>query len=146
MRAPAADIDGRADRAVPGSPRALLLVELLRAAADRRTLLGGLRALPPRRELGLHDLVEEVLLHFRREDLVGQVDRADLFSLHVEDVECCHGDSFERLVSYDLISTSTPAERSSFMSASSVCWVGSRMSSKRLWVRISNCSRDFLST
>ena len=44
-----------------------------------------------------------------------------------------------------LISTSTPAERSSFISASSVCCVGSRMSSSRLCVRISNCSRDFLS-
>src|SRR5574337_130261 len=44
-----------------------------------------------------------------------------------------------------LISTSTPADRSSFISASRVCWVGSRMSSRRLWVRISNCSRDFLS-
>ena len=44
-----------------------------------------------------------------------------------------------------LISTSTPAERSNFISASSVCCVGSKMSSKRLCVRISNCSRDFLS-
>src|SRR3954469_6499615 len=44
------------------------------------------------------------------------------------------------------ISTSTPADRSSFISASSVCCVGSRMSSKRLWVRISNCSRLFFST
>src|SRR5215207_3932251 len=45
-----------------------------------------------------------------------------------------------------LISTSTPAGRSSFISASTVCGVGSRMSISRLWVRISNCSRDFLST
>src|ERR1039457_364547 len=45
-----------------------------------------------------------------------------------------------------LISTSTPAGRSSFIKASTVCWVGSRMSSSRLCVRISNCSRDFLST
>src|ERR1017187_119678 len=45
-----------------------------------------------------------------------------------------------------LISTSTPAGRSSFISASTVCWVGSRMSKSRLCVRISNCSRDFLST
>jgi len=41
---------------------------------------------------------------------------------------------------------STPAGNSSFMSASTVCVVGSRMSSSRLCVRISNCSRDFLST
>src|SRR5215472_9369728 len=44
-----------------------------------------------------------------------------------------------------LISTSTPAARSSFMSASTVCGVGSTMSSSRLCVRISNCSRLFLS-
>src|SRR6185312_3143199 len=45
-----------------------------------------------------------------------------------------------------LISTSTPAGRSSFISASTVCCVGSRMSISRLCVRISNSSRDFLST
>src|SRR5207253_6575310 len=45
-----------------------------------------------------------------------------------------------------LISTSTPAGRSSFISASTVSCVGSRISSSRLCVRISNCSRDFLST
>src|SRR5579872_1446097 len=45
-----------------------------------------------------------------------------------------------------LISTSTPAGRSSFISASTVCCVGSRISNSRLCVRISNCSRDFLST
>src|SRR5260370_32254064 len=48
-------------------------------------------------------------------------------------------------LTYSLISTSTPAARSSFISASTVCGVGSTMSSTRLWVRISNCSRDFLS-
>src|SRR5215475_7769196 len=47
---------------------------------------------------------------------------------------------------YSLISTSTPAARSSFISASTVCGVGSMMSKSRLWVRISNCSRLFLST
>src|SRR6202008_4162883 len=44
------------------------------------------------------------------------------------------------------ISTSTPAAKSSFMRASTVCGVGSTMSRRRLWVRISNCSRLFLST
>src|SRR5712692_7471600 len=47
---------------------------------------------------------------------------------------------------HSLISTSTPAGRSSFISESTVWGVGSRMSSSRLWVRISNCSRDVLST
>jgi hypothetical protein len=36
--------------------------------------------------------------------------------------------------------------RSSFMSESTVCGVGSTMSRRRLWVRISNCSREVLST
>src|SRR6201987_6293075 len=45
-----------------------------------------------------------------------------------------------------LISTSTPAGRSSFISAATVCCVGSRMSIRRLGVRISKASRDFLST
>src|SRR4029077_4797988 len=45
-----------------------------------------------------------------------------------------------------LISTSTPGGRSSFINASTVSGVGSRISISRLCVRISNCSRDFLST
>src|SRR2546429_548464 len=40
----------------------------------------------------------------------------------------------------------TPGGKSSFISASTVSGVGSRMSISRLCVRISNCSRDFLST
>ncbi len=52
----------------------------------------------------------------------------------------------DRIKCYSLISTSTPGERSSFIKASTVCWVGSRISSSRLCVLISNCSRDFLST
>src|SRR5690606_10447563 len=47
--------------------------------------------------------------------------------------------------SFNLMSTCTPAARSSLPSASTVCGVGSTMSSRRLCVRISNCSRDFLS-
>ena len=41
---------------------------------------------------------------------------------------------------------STPAGRLSFFNSSTVLAVGSMMSSKRLWVRISNWSIDFLST
>src|ERR1019366_5616845 len=44
-----------------------------------------------------------------------------------------------------LISTSTPAGRSSLVSASTVCERVSRMSIMRLCVLSSNCSRDFLS-
>src|SRR5437867_1334267 len=45
-----------------------------------------------------------------------------------------------------LISTSTPAGRSSLVSASIVCGRESLMSISLLWVRSSNCSRLFLST
>src|SRR5436853_31103 len=41
---------------------------------------------------------------------------------------------------------STPAGKFSFFNSSTVFAVGSMMSSSRLWVRISNCSIDFLST
>src|SRR5207249_9110183 len=47
---------------------------------------------------------------------------------------------------YSLISTSTPAAKFNFIRASIVSGVGSMMSNNRLWVLISNCSRDFLST
>src|SRR5262249_14413574 len=47
---------------------------------------------------------------------------------------------------YVLISISTPAGMSSFSSASMVWPVERVMSISRLWMRISNCSRDFLST
>src|SRR5690606_40476655 len=66
-----------------------------------------------------------------------QLDGAGLLVLLVDDFDLRHD--------YSLISTSTPAASSSFMSASTVCGVGSRMSIKRLCVRSSNCSRDFLS-
>src|SRR4029078_949691 len=45
-----------------------------------------------------------------------------------------------------LISTSTPAARSSFISASTVCGVGSTMSRRRRNARISKCARLLLST
>src|SRR6185369_3171305 len=88
--ATAADVDRRADRAVARAPRALLLVELLRRAAHRGALLRGGGALPPRGELRLHDLVEELLLDLRREHVVGEIERADLLALHVVNVERCH--------------------------------------------------------
>src|SRR6185437_11767005 len=46
---------------------------------------------------------------------------------------------------HSFISTSTPPARFSFINESIVSGVGSIISSNRLCVRISNCSRDFLS-
>src|SRR5580692_6422739 len=90
VRLAAADEQRRADRTVTRAARALLLVELLRAAADRGAVLGALVAGSLGRELGFHHFVEEVLADFRPEDLVGEIDRTDLLALHVEDVERCH--------------------------------------------------------
>src|SRR6185437_6754857 len=73
----AAHVHGRADRAVTRPAGALLLVELLGAAADRRAVLRCGRALALARQLGFHHLVEEVLLDLGPEDLVREVDRTD---------------------------------------------------------------------
>ena len=70
---------------------------------------------------------------------VGHLGHPDFFSNHPN--QCLSIGPYS-----SLISTSTPAARSSLPSASIVCWVGSRTSSRRLCVRISKCSRDFLST
>src|SRR5262249_5445343 len=132
----AAHVVGGADGALARVAGPLLLVRLLAAAADLGARLGVVRAGALAGLLGLHHLPQEVVLDLGAEHGVGQVGLPDLLPLDVDDVD----------LHQVLISTSTPADRSSFISASSVCCVGSRMSSRRLCVRISNCSRDFLST
>src|SRR4029078_7087707 len=113
---------------------------------DRRAVLRTGSAGTAGRKLRLNDFVEEVFLHLGSEHFVRQVDGADLLALQIENIQGCHVLNLCSRQRGDLISTSTPADRSSFMRASRVCCVGSRMSRRRLWVRISNCSRDFLST
>src|SRR5439155_16922667 len=54
--------------------------------------------------------------------------------------------SISEASAYILIVISTPAGKLSFFNSSTVFEVGSIISSKRLWVRISNWSIDFLST
>src|SRR6185312_9291858 len=129
-----------ARRALASVAGALLLVRLLAAAAHFVAPLGRVRAGTALGALSLHDLPQEVLVDLDAEDAVVEIHFADGLAVEVFDFDSCHRQP------QVLISTSTPAERSSFISASSVCCVGSRMSSRRLCVRISNCSRDFLST
>src|SRR5207248_7809456 len=129
-----------ARRALACVAGALLLVRLLAAAAHFVTTLGRVRARALLRALRLDHLPQEVLVDLDAEDGLVEVDLADGFTVEILDVDSRHN------LPQVLISTSTPADRSSFMRASSVCCVGSRMSSSRLCVRISNCSRDFLST
>src|SRR6185312_6091616 len=80
----AADVDRRALRAVTRLSRALLLVDLLRRAADGAALFRGRRSLATRGELRFHDLVEELFFDFAREHFVREIERAHLLSLHVE--------------------------------------------------------------
>src|SRR5262249_14531735 len=134
-RAAAADHLVAAQRALAGVAGALLAVRLLVGAAHLGHGAGRVRARALPGALPLHHLPQEVLVDLGAPHLVVEVDGADGRAGEVFDVE-----------PHVLISTSTPADRSSFISASSVCCVGSRMSRSRLWVRISNCSRDFLST
>src|SRR5579884_3739089 len=74
-------------------------------------------------------------------------DRAHDASL-VEDLghaELAAQQPFGVRLAHSLISMFTPAGRLRRISASTVLEVGSRMSIRRLWVRISNCSRESLS-
>jgi hypothetical protein len=86
----AAHVVRRARGALARVARALLLVRLLAAAADVRARLRGVRAGAPGRLLGLDELPEQVVLHLRAEDGVGEVDRADLLAFYVDDVDL-HG-------------------------------------------------------
>src|SRR5690606_26562012 len=72
--------------------------------------------------------------------------RGAVFREHPGHPELAADQSVGRHCYSTLISTSTPAGRSSFVSASIVWGLESWMSSRRLWVRNSNCSRLFLST
>src|SRR5207249_11936957 len=109
---------------------ALRAPRLLAAARDERAVLHRHRARAAVDGLHLRDLVEEVRIGLGPEDLVGELDLRDLLLLQIDDVELGHD------VPQLLISTTTPADRSSFISASSVCCVGSRITISRLWVRI----------
>src|SRR5262245_14252084 len=82
---------------------------------------------------------------------LGHHARARLDHGHGHDVallveELRHADLSSDQPDHVLISMSTPAGMSSFSSASMVWPVERVMSIRRLWIRISNCSRDFLST
>src|SRR5699024_4030419 len=101
-------------------------------------------AVPLRRALSHY--MQPVKLQHGHRDLLAvlkeQPGHADLFC------DNARAQHLSALLAYDcsLISTSTPAARSSFISASTVWGVGSTISSRRLCVRISNWSRDFLLT
>ena len=105
--------------------------------------LHGLVAVALRR-LHLRDDTRASLEHGRR--MHGAVGVEQLRHPDFLAEESCDHGYFPCSLPNALISTSTPAGRSSFISASTVCGVGSKMSMSRLCVRISNCSRDFLST
>src|SRR5262249_36483243 len=123
----AADPLRGANRTLTRAAGALLAPRLLAAALHVLLRLGRMRAGPFGGALHLDDFPEQVLFDVGAQYAVAEVDGAALGPAQIHDVDL-----------HVLISTSTPAERSSFISASSVCCVGSRMSSRRLCVRISN--------
>src|SRR5216684_1817507 len=90
-RLAAADPLRVADRTLARAPGALLLVRLLPAARDQRAVLHAHGAGPARGQLRLDHLVEEVLVDLRVDDLVGEVDGADLLLLEIDDVQSGHG-------------------------------------------------------
>ena len=77
-----------ADRALTGATGALLLERLAAGTGDLAAALGLVRALAGGGELGDDDLVDQRDVGLHVEELGGQVDRAGLLALGVEDVEC----------------------------------------------------------
>src|SRR5690606_22187755 len=77
----------RADRALTGVTRALLLERLAAGARDLATTLGRVRALASRRELRDDDLVDERNVRLDVEERGRQLDGAGLVAVGLEDVE-----------------------------------------------------------
>src|SRR5439155_1952693 len=129
---------------VPGGRKIALLELAQHRPREARLLVGAEAELDrgvavPRGRPHLGDGARSRLDHGHRQDValvVVELRHADLFA-----DEADHG-----VVSQVLISMSTPAGMSSFSRASMVCALDRVMSISRLWIRISNCSRDFLST
>ncbi len=87
------DVVRSTERALTSAAGTLLLVELLRGARDSGALLRGGGALTAGRELGLDDLVEEMLLDLGTEDFVREGELSHLLALQVVNGDFRHGDS-----------------------------------------------------
>ena len=74
----AATVVRRVGRALAGAAGALLAVRLAAAATDLAAGLGVVRAGPPAGQLGGHDLVEDGGIDRRGEQLVAELDAADV--------------------------------------------------------------------
>src|SRR5205085_10474910 len=83
-------VDRRAVTALPGPARALLPERLLARAGHFGAVLDLVRSLAERGEVVAHRLVDQVLLVRIAEDVVGQLDRADLLVVPVLDVDGRH--------------------------------------------------------
>src|SRR5262249_52937051 len=120
--------------------RQIALLEL----PEHRTQEAGLLVGP---ESELHGLVAVTCVgaHFGHGART-RLDHGDGHDVALVVVDLGHADLPADESDHVLISMSTPAGMSSFSSASMVCAVLRVMSISRLWIRISNCSRDFLST
>jgi hypothetical protein len=76
---------------VTSATGALLLVDLLARAGDRRPLFGGVRTGATRSQLGHDYFVKQLLFDVGCEDLVSEIHAADFFALQVVNVHFCHG-------------------------------------------------------
>ena len=81
-----------AERALPSTAGALLLVELFGGARDRGALFGGSGTLTTGRELGLDDLVEEMLLDLGTKNFVREGELSHLLALQVVNGDFRHCD------------------------------------------------------
>src|SRR5262245_53473167 len=84
----------RAQAALAGAARALLLVGLARRAADLADALGLVRALAALVELPVDGARQDILADRQAEDLVGEIDLADLLVVEIGDRQLHGAQSF----------------------------------------------------
>ena len=92
VRLSTTDVVRSTERALTSAAGALLFVELLRGAGDGSAFLCGSGALTARRELGLDDLVEEMLLDLGTENFVREGELSHLLALQVVNGDFRHCD------------------------------------------------------
>jgi hypothetical protein len=80
---------GSTDRALASATGSLLLERLAAGSGHLAATQRVVRSLASRGALGDDDLVNERDVGLHVEDLGGKIDRADLLSLGVDDIECC---------------------------------------------------------
>src|ERR1700719_3256372 len=81
----------RPDGADTCAPGALLFPELFARAADLALILGLVRTRAPPRQIMPHCFVQQILVYFGAEYIVGKIDLANLFAFEIFNVRYWHG-------------------------------------------------------